>query len=80
MIEVMKKSSITIRVLIAFGVAAAFGAQLKAARAADTSTCYTVGDADARAYCIARARRDPGHCYSVQRSDLRALCLAEVRK
>ena len=49
------------------------------AHAADAGTCYVIGDADARAACLARARQDPGMCYAVQRADVRARCLAEVR-
>lgn len=50
------------------------------ARATDAGACYNIGDADARTYCLARARKDVSQCYAVQRSDLRAQCLAEVRK
>lgn len=60
-----------------------FGALLLlplAAMAQDAGSCYVIGDADARAYCLARAHREPGRCYAIQRPDLRALCLAEVRK
>lgn len=46
---------------------------------ADAGSCYAVNEPDARAYCLARVRKDPGMCYAVQRSDLRAQCLAEVR-
>jgi hypothetical protein len=49
------------------------------ARAADAAACYAIGDADSRAACLAKARRDPGMCYAVQRADLRAQCLAETR-
>jgi hypothetical protein len=49
------------------------------ARATDAAACYAIGDADARAACLARARRDPGMCYAVQRAELRAQCLAETR-
>lgn len=49
------------------------------ANAADPSACYTIGDRDARSYCLAKARKEPGACYSIQRSDLRAQCLAETR-
>ncbi len=49
------------------------------AHAVDAGTCYTLGDADARVLCLARARRDPGMCHAVQRADLRAQCLAEIR-
>lgn len=55
-------------------------ALLPAPASADTATCYTIRDADARTYCLARERREPAQCYAVQRSDLRAQCLAEVRK
>ena len=48
--------------------------------ATDPGSCYSVGNADARAYCLARAHRDPGRCYNVQASDLRSICLAEVRR
>lgn len=48
--------------------------------AEDASTCYTISDADARTYCLARAHKDPARCYAVQRADLRAQCLAEVRR
>lgn len=47
---------------------------------ADTGSCYAIGDADARQYCIAKARRDASQCYAIQRADLRSVCLAEVRK
>ena len=50
------------------------------ANAADASTCYTIASADQRAYCLAKAHRDPGRCYSVQDAGLRAQCLAEVRR
>ncbi len=50
------------------------------AHAADASACYTIASADARAYCLARARHDPGMCYAVQDSGLRSMCLAEVRE
>lgn len=50
------------------------------AHAANTSACYSVGDADARAYCLAKAHREPSICYSIIRADMRAMCLAETRK
>lgn len=49
------------------------------AASGDAGTCYTIGDMDARSYCLAKARKDAGMCYSIQRADLRAQCLAEVR-
>lgn len=48
--------------------------------ASDAGACYSVHDADARAYCLARAHSNPSMCYSVQRADLRSMCLAEVRQ
>lgn len=51
-----------------------------AVMAADSGACYSIQDSDARAYCLARAHREPAQCYSIQRADLRAQCLAEVRQ
>ncbi|MBB3017699.1 hypothetical protein FHR70_000739 [Microvirga lupini] len=48
--------------------------------AADAGSCYAIADADARAYCLAKARGDSGTCYTIQSSGLRSQCLAEVRK
>lgn len=48
--------------------------------ASDAGSCYAIGDADARAYCLAKARKDPGTCYTIQSSGLRSQCLAEVRR
>lgn len=60
---------------------AAIGAQPSAqAGGTDAAACYAISDADARTYCLARARRDSGTCYAIQRPDLRTLCLAEVRR
>lgn len=47
--------------------------------ASDSGACYSIQNADARSYCIARAKKEPAHCYSIQGADLRAMCLAEVR-
>lgn len=47
---------------------------------ANTGACYSIGDADARAYCLAKAKQDAGLCYNIQRAELRAMCLAEVPK
>ena len=44
-----------------------------------SSACYTIGNSDARSYCLARAHRDVSYCYSVRDATLRAMCLAEVR-
>lgn len=46
--------------------------------AADTGPCYSIGDADARNYCIAKAKNERSICYTIQKSDMRAQCLAEV--
>lgn len=51
-----------------------------AAQAADTGACYTISNADSRAYCLAKARGEPSMCYAIQAADMRATCLAEVRK
>lgn len=48
--------------------------------AADAGSCYTITDADARAYCLAKAHKQSAQCYAIQSSSLRAQCLAEVRK
>ena len=48
--------------------------------ATDPGTCYTISDADARTYCLAKAHNDPSRCYAIQDSSKRAECLAEVRK
>lgn len=50
------------------------------ALATDAGSCYAITDADARAYCLAKARRDSGACYTIQSSALRSQCLAEVRR
>ena len=46
--------------------------------AADTGPCYSIGDADVRNFCIAKAKNDRSVCYTIQRADMRAQCLAEV--
>ena len=46
----------------------------------DAGACYSIASADGRAYCRAKAHKDPSICYSIQAADLRAICLAEVRK
>ncbi|MEB0076308.1 hypothetical protein QN386_06895 [Pseudomonas sp. CCI3.2] len=48
--------------------------------AVDASSCYAINDADARAYCLAKAHGNPSGCYSILAGDLRSMCLAEVRK
>lgn len=49
-------------------------------RPPDASACYSVTDADARAYCMARAHQDASRCYSIQHQSVRAMCISEVRK
>lgn len=48
--------------------------------ATDVSACYAIQDADARAYCRAKAQGNSSTCYTIQSADLRSMCLAEVRK
>lgn len=49
-------------------------------QAADIGPCYTISNADSRAYCLAKARGEPSMFYAIQAADMRAACLAEVRK
>ncbi len=65
---------------IGFAVVLSLSIAAVGARASDASSCYSIGDPDARAYCLAKARGEPGACYSVQRADLRSQCMAEVRR
>ena len=51
-----------------------------AASATDAGSCYGIAEADARAYCLARAHNDSGRCYAIQSVGLRSQCLAEVRE
>lgn len=53
-------------------------AQLAASAVASTGPCYSIGDSDARSYCLAKASRDATHCYNIKSVDLRSMCLAEV--
>lgn len=75
----MKKLAALLLGFIVFSLMVPLTLFMSPARA-DASACYTVGDADARTYCLARARRDASMCYAIQRADTRSLCLAEVRK
>ena len=45
---------------------------------AGTSECYAIKDADKRAYCLARVKRDYGYCYRIKDGDNRNQCLAEI--
>ena len=45
---------------------------------AGTSECYAIKDADKRAYCLARVKRDYGYCYRIKDGDSRNQCLAEI--
>lgn len=40
--------------------------------------CYTIGDADSRNYCRAKALDNPAICDTIQSADKRALCKAEI--
>lgn len=44
------------------------------------SSCYNIADADGRAYCLAKQRRDAGYCNNIQNATTRAMCMGEVRK
>lgn len=77
----MKKLTLTSCVLIpAAALAALLVISVGEAGAADSSACYSIGDADARTYCLARIHKEPSLCYAIQKPDARALCLAETRK
>lgn len=76
----MKKLAYLLLAFFVFMLMLPLALFLTPARAGDTGACYTIGDADARTYCLARARGDAGMCYAIQRADLRSLCFAEVRK
>ena len=75
----MKKTAALITYAAALLLAPHF-AMAQKQPATESGVCYSVGNPDARAYCLARVRRDPGHCYNVQSPDLRAICLSEVRR
>jgi len=75
-----RSATLTILLSVLGGTAVTSAPSARADGAADASSCYVIGDPDARAYCLARARRDPGTCYAIQRPDLRTQCLAEVRR
>lgn len=51
-----------------------------AAMASDPGACYAIANADARNYCLARARGDASMCYAIHDSAKRSECMAEVRK
>lgn len=55
-------------------------AALAASGGSSSGACYSIQDADARAFCLARAHRSSSMCYSIQRPDVRSMCLAEVRQ
>ena len=48
--------------------------------ARQAGACYTIHNADARAYCLAKAHRSPSYCSSIQNADLRAECRATVQQ
>lgn len=51
-----------------------------AAQALEASACYTISNADQRAWCLAKARGESSMCYTIQDQVTRAQCIAEVRK
>ena len=50
------------------------------AMASEPGTCYIIQNADARAYCLAKAHNDSSRCYAIQDSGKRSECLAELHK
>lgn len=47
---------------------------------ADPGVCYTIKDADARSYCLAKAHVSSSYCYSINDSAKRSECLAEISR
>lgn len=47
--------------------------------AGDPGACYSISDADARTYCLAKAHNDPGRCYAIQNSVKRSECQTELK-
>lgn len=78
--EVMKKIAYLLLSMLLFSLAVPLALYVAPAHASDSATCYTISDADARNFCLAKARRESSMCYAIQRTDVRAACLAEVRK
>jgi len=46
---------------------------------ADASVCYSIKDADERAYCLAQARQNHDYCYRIKDGDSRNECLAKTK-
>jgi hypothetical protein len=46
--------------------------------AGNAGQCYTIGDADSRNYCRAKALGNPAICDTIRSADKRALCKAEI--
>jgi len=63
-----------------FCLAALVACSASADTPSQAAACYNIADADARAYCLARAKHEPAQCYNIKSADLRSMCLAEVRK
>lgn len=74
------KLKVLAALLVSTAAIASPGAPALADAAAAASTCYTISDPDARAYCRAKATQEVATCYAIKRPDYRAMCLAEVRK
>ncbi len=50
------------------------------ASADDGSACYSIVSSDHRAFCLAKARKDPSMCYAIVDAAMRSECLVEVRR
>lgn len=46
---------------------------------ADASACYSIKDADERAYCLGEARQNRDYCYRIKDGDRRNECLAKTK-
>lgn len=46
---------------------------------AGDSACYSIKDADQRAYCLGLARQNHDYCYRIKDADRRNECLAKTK-
>lgn len=46
---------------------------------ADASACFSIKDADQRAYCLGLARQNHDYCYRIKDDDRRNECLAKTK-
>lgn len=46
---------------------------------ADASACYSIKNADERAYCLGLARQNHEYCYRIKDGDRRNECLAKTK-